>query len=312
MNLLLHTTGSDPHPWLAAFQEALPQAQIRIWQQEDNAPADYALVWKPPAEMLRQRTELKAIFALGAGVDALLQLGDELPVGVPIIRVDDAGMGIQMAEYVVHAVLRYFRRFDQYGSDARRVLWQPQAPQSKADFGVGILGLGVLGQCIAQQLQPFGFPLQGWSASAKEIPHVKSFVGEASLPAFLAASKVLVCALPLTPQTQNIIDRHVLAQLPHGAYVINVARGGHVVDADLLEMIAQGHIAGATLDVFRQEPLPPEHPFWREPRISITPHISAITLRDESVQQIAAKIQAIEHGQPIATIAGLVDQHRGY
>ena len=309
MNIIYYAAGADPEVWLKAFRHYLPDAQIRIWEEGDTAPADYALVWKPPAAMLRGRTELKAIFNLGAGVDAILQLSDALPVGVPLIRVDDAGMGVQMAEYVAHAVLRHFRRFDEYQHLQDENQWQPLTPHRKEEFSIGVLGLGALGHRIIEGLRVFGFPILGWSRSPKQIDGVQCFAGEAGLQEFLSKTKVLVLILPLTKETENLLDKSKLALLKPGAYVINVARGAHIVEEDLLSLIQSGHIAGATLDVFREEPLPKSHAFWTERRIHITPHISALTVRDESAKQIAGKIAALERGE---TVAGLVDQLKGY
>jgi glyoxylate/hydroxypyruvate reductase A len=309
MRILFHAVDANPAPWLADLQAALPQAQIRVWEAGDTAPADYAVVWKPPAAMLAGRTDLKGIFNLGAGVDAILQLGEALPEGVPIVRLDDAGMGVQMAEYVSHAVLRYFRRFDQFAAQQKEGQWRFAKPHDKAAFSVGILGLGVLGSRIASALAPFGFPLHGWSRTQKSLAGVTCHAGAEGFDAFMAASKVVVCVLPLTAETTDLLDAAALAKMPRGGYVVNVARGAHLVEADLLAAVESGQIAGATLDVFRQEPLPADHPFWREPRITITPHIAAVTLRGDSVRQIAAKILRLEEGQ---SVPGLVDRGRGY
>jgi glyoxylate/hydroxypyruvate reductase A len=306
---------TDFETWIADFSTALPQAEIRFWQEGDNAPADYALVWRPPAAMLQGRHGLKAIFNLGAGVDAILQLGDALPAGVPLIRIDDGGMAIQMAHYVTHAVLGYFGRYDIYRQQAARGEWRPLPAPDKRDFSIGILGMGVLGSRIAEALAHFDFPLNGWSRSPKSLPGVRSFVGDDDLDAFLRASRVLVCILPLTDATRGIVNRQNLQKLQKGAngtdgaYLINVARGGHVVEADLLALIQEGQIAAATLDVFEQEPLPPQHPFWREPRISITPHISAVTVDVDTVEQIRNKIYALEQG---LSVNGVVDRSKGY
>jgi len=304
--------GSDFERWIADFNKALPQAEVRFWQEGDNAPADYALVWRPPPAMLQGRSDLKAIFNLGAGVDAILKLGDALPAGVPLIRIEDGGMAIQMASYVTHAVLGYFGRYDIYRQQAARREWRPLPEPSKRDFSIGILGLGVLGSRIAAALAHFEFPLNGWSRTPKELPGVRNFVGDDALDEFLRASRVLVCILPLTDATRGIVNRKNMEKLQkgaEGAYLINVARGGHVVEADLLALIHEGQIAAATLDVFEQEPLPPGHPFWQEPRISITPHISAITVDEDSVQQICAKIQLLEQGK---TVSGIIDRSNGY
>ncbi len=218
-------------------------------------------------------------------------------------------MGVQMAEYVTHAVLRYFRRFDEYEAQARAGQWLAQPQHRKEDFSVGVLGMGVLGTRVLQALAPFGFPLRGWSRTEKSMPGVQAYHGKDGLDTFLRGTRVLVCMLPLTPDTSNLIDRSNMSKLPAGAYLINVARGAHLAEPDLLNLIKSGHIAAATLDVFRNEPLPAQHPFWQEPRISITPHISALTLRRESVQQIAEKISKIEDGQ---MVDGMVDRNLGY
>jgi len=309
MRILFYAPESNPEAWRAALGKAMPAADVRIWQDGDDAPADYAVVWKPPREMLQPARGLKAIFNIGAGVDAILELGDGLPADLPVIRLDDAGMGVQMAEYVTHAVLRYFRRFDEYDAQARAGQWRFLKPYSKADFTVGILGLGLLGSRIAASLTQLEFPLCGWSRSAKDLPGVACHHGADGLDAFLRASRVVVCVLPLTPETARILNRTNLAKLPRGAFLINVARGGHLVEADLLELVQDGHIAAATLDVVDEEPLPPTHPFWHEPRITLTPHIAALTLRDESARQIAGKVAALERGE---AVAGMVDRLKGY
>ena len=309
MQILFYADGSHADHWLTELQKTLPLADVRVWAEGDAAPADYAVVWKPPAVMLRGRDDLKAIFNLGAGVDAILQLGDDLPAKVPVVRLDDAGMAVQMAEYVTMAVLRYFRRFDEFEAQSRDHQWRFLKPREKADFNIGILGLGVLGSRIAEALQHFDFSVQGWSRSRKEIAGVRSYAGADELEDFLAQSRVLVNVLPLTAETRGMLDRDTLAKLPQGAYLINVARGAHVVERDLLALLDERHLAGATLDVFEHEPMPSDHPFWREPRITVTPHIAAMTLRGDSVRQIAAKIKLMERGQPIA---GLVDRLKGY
>ncbi|MDC8757931.1 2-hydroxyacid dehydrogenase [Janthinobacterium fluminis] len=310
MHILLHRADGDTAPWIADFAELLPEAEVHVWREGQKArPCDYALVWSPPQAILRELSEVKAVFNAGAGVDALLKFGDALPQHVPVVRLDDAGMGVQMAEYVSHAVLRYFRRFDEYATQARAGQWQPLPAHRKEDFSVGVLGMGVLGSRVLEALAPFGFPLRGWSRTQKTLDGVACFSGADGLDAFLRGSRVLVCMLPLTPDTGNLLDRARLSALPPQAYLINVARGAHVAEPDLLTLIKSGHIAGATLDVFRNEPLPVQHPFWQEPRITITPHISALTLRRESVEQIAAKIRRLEAGLPIA---GIVNRTQGY
>ncbi|WP_432258950.1 2-hydroxyacid dehydrogenase [Cupriavidus sp. TMH.W2] len=313
MKLQLYVPDGRYDPWIAGFAEALPEARCATWEDSRGEPADYAVVWRPPVEMLRGRSDLKAVFNLGAGVDGILRLRDEapdaLPAGVPIVRLDDAGMAAQMAEYVAHAVLRYFRKLDAYEAQQRAGNWKFLKPHRRADFTVGVMGVGTLGTHIARTLAGFGFPVRGWSRTARVIEGVSGFYGDAGQAPFLDGLRVLVNVLPLTPQTENILNAGLFARLARGAYVINVARGQHLVEEDLLAAVQSGQVGGATLDVFRTEPLPAEHPFWQEPRITITPHISALTLREDSITQIAGKIRALRAGQPIA---GVVDVQRGY
>ena len=306
MKITFCCTGTEPEPWLAGLRAALPQARVELWQA-GASPADYAVVWAPPQQFFDEQMQLKAVFVIGAGVDALLKL--RLPPNVSFVRLDDAGMAVQMAEYVCHAVIRHFRELDRYAEDISQGRWTFHKPRHRADFPVGIMGLGVLGQRVAQALTHFEFPVNGWSRTAKNLDSVHGFHGAQQFNAFLAASRILVNLLPLTSETINIMNRDTLSRLQPAGYVINVARGAHLVDDDLLVLLDSGQLAGATLDVFRTEPLPLAHPFWRHPRITITPHTSARTLRDTSIAQIAGKMAALERGEPVA---GLVDVGRGY
>ncbi|HEJ7135370.1 TPA: glyoxylate/hydroxypyruvate reductase GhrA [Serratia marcescens] len=313
MNIIYYHPLFNALEWLAGIKQRLPQAEIREWQRGDERPADYALVWRPPHEMLANRRDLKAVFALGAGVDAILDQERKhpgtLPAGVPLLRLEDTGMAQQMQEYALSYALRYFRRFDEYQALQQRQEWQPLDPHSLDDFTIGILGAGVLGQSVARKLTEFGFRVRCWSRSAKQIDGVQSFAGEAQRAAFLDGVKLLINLLPNTPETVGILNRELFAQLSTGAYLINIARGAHLVEADLLAALEQGQLAAATLDVFAREPLPQDHPFWRHPRVTITPHIAAITLPQQAMDQIAANIRALEAGH---APAGVVDRQRGY
>lgn len=313
MNIIYYHPLFNAQEWLAGIKQRLPQAEIREWQRGDERPADYALVWRPPHEMLANRRDLKAVFALGAGVDASLDQERKhpgtLPAGVPLLRLEDTGMAQQMQEYALSYVLRYFRRFDEYQALQQRQEWQPLDPHSLDDFTIGILGAGVLGQSVARKLTEFGFSVRCWSRSAKQIDGVQSFAGEAQRAAFLDGVKLVINLLPNTPETVGILNRELFAQLSTGAYLINIARGAHLVEADLLTALDQGQLAAATLDVFAREPLPQDHPFWRHPRVTITPHIAAITLPQQAMDQIVANIRALEAGH---APAGVVDRQRGY
>ncbi|WP_114971891.1 2-hydroxyacid dehydrogenase [Rhodoferax ferrireducens] len=306
MKITFCCTDTKAEPWLTGLEAALPGAQVALWQP-GAPPADHAVVWAPPQQFFDEQPQLKGIFNIGAGVDALMKL--RLPPQATLVRLDDAGMSVQMAEYVCHAVIRHFREFDGYEADMRAGQWSYRKPRHRADFSVGVMGLGVLGERVARALQMFEFPVNGWSRSVKTIAGVRGFAGVAQFDDFLRATRVLVNLLPLTPDTQDVMNRETLSKLQPGGYVINVARGAHLVDDDLITLLDSGHLAGATLDVFRTEPLPAEHPFWTHPKISLTPHTSARTLREESIAQIAGKIMALECGDPVA---GIVDPERGY
>jgi glyoxylate/hydroxypyruvate reductase A len=306
MRIYFHASATKPAPWVDALQAAFPAAEVAAWAP--GAPyADYAVVWAPPQQLLDEQPQLKAIFNIGAGVDALLPL--RIPQHTLLVRLDDAGMSVQMAEYVCQAVIRHVRELDVYEQATREGKWSYRKPRERGDFPVGVMGLGVLGSRVVRALQHFEFPVRGWSRSPRPIEGVQCFAGDAQFDAFLAASRILVCLLPLTAQTEDILNRKTLGRLQPGGYLINVARGGHLVEEDLLALLDSGQLAGATLDVLREEPPPADHPFWRHPKITLTPHTSARTERDASVAQIAGKIRALERGEPVA---GVVDRVRGY
>jgi glyoxylate/hydroxypyruvate reductase A len=238
MKITFCCTDAKPEPWLQGFSAALPGVEISVWQP--GAPqADYAVVWAPPQQFMDEQPGLKALFNIGAGVDALLKL--RLPPQALVVRLDDAGMAVQMAEYVCHAVIRHFREFDGYEADTQAGRWGYRKPRLRSDYPIGVMGLGVLGERVAKALAQFDFPINGWSRSPKAIDGVRGFAGADQFNDFLAASRVLVNLLPLTPDTANVINKDTLGRLLPGAYVINVARGAHLVDEDLVAAIDSGH-----------------------------------------------------------------------
>lgn len=309
MRITVCLTDNRPDPWIEGLRAALPEAEVENWAP-GAAAADHAVVWAPPQALLDDQPGLRGLFNIGAGVDALLKL--KVPPQTQVVRLDDAGMSVQMAEYVCHALIRHFREFDAYEAESRAGRWSYRKPRERRDFAVGIMGLGVLGERVAKAVAQFEFPVNGWSRSAKDIEGVRCFAGEEAFDGFLRASRVLVNLLPLTAATRGILNRGTLSKLnggQPGGYLINVARGAHLVEADLIPLLDSGQLAGATLDVFEVEPLPADHPFVRHPKITVTPHCSARTEREASIAQIAGKIRAIERGEPVA---GVVDVQRGY
>ena len=309
--IFYHQTFDTPF-WIRELEKQLPGARVREWKAGDNQPADYALVWHPPVEMLQGRA-LKAVFALGAGVDSILSKlrdhPDMLPLSIPLFRLEDTGMGRQMQEYAVSQVLHWFRRFDDYQALKLASRWQP-LPEYRADeFTIGIMGAGVLGAKVAESLQPWGFPLRVWSRSRKSWPQVQSFAGQAELGGFLQGTRVLINLLPNTAETVGIINQTLLAQLPDESYLLNLARGVHVVEEDLLAALNSGKLKGAMLDVFSREPLPQESPLWAHPRVAMTPHVAAVTRPMEAIAYIAGTISRLERGE---SVSGQVDRQRGY
>lgn len=313
MKILFYEQHADAALWMHDLARELPEAELREWQPGDTAPADYAIVWRAPRELFANRPDLKAVFNLGAGVDAILDVERKepgtLPPNAKLVRLEDTGMAQQMVEYATHAVLRYMRRFDEYDTSQREGRWEKLKAHPRASFTVGVLGLGVLGTKVARSLTALGVPVRGYSRSEKQVDGVTTYAGDAQFDSFLDGVKVLINLLPHTPDTEGVLNRGTFARLARGAYLVNLARGAHLVDEDLLQALQSGQIAAATLDVFHTEPLPADHPFWRTPRITITPHISAETLREESIVQIAQKVKAMERGEPIS---GIVDLKRGY
>ena len=312
MEILFAMNGVNSSLWLDALRKAMPVAKIRTWLPGDRAPADYVLFWKGDPVALSARTGLKAIFNMGAGVDALMRLVSEHPGliddRVPVIRLEDAGMARQMVEYALYWALRFARRFDIYEAQARERVWQPLDACSFDAFPIGVLGAGKLGLPVATALAGLGFPVRVYSRSEKGAPGVTPYAGPERLMAFATGARLIVNLLPNTPETEGILGKRLFDAMADGSYIVNLARGSHVNDKELIAALDSGKLARAVLDVFRAEPLDAAHPFWSHPGIDITPHISARTLLAESVAQVAEKIARCERGE---TLTGL-DFRRGY
>jgi len=304
--------------WAAALSTALRERGLAadVWarsaaltEPDPHAPAaDVAVVWRPPGALFIEQPRLQALFNLGAGVDALLAL-PELPPQLPLYRLEDAGMARSMADYALAAVLRSYRRFDRYAQAQAAQRWRAEPLPQRETYAVGVLGMGVIGAAIATTLQQQGFAVRGHTRSRRTLAGVRCYAGDAEFDAFLAGLDVLVAALPATPDTDGLLDKAALAKLAQGAHVVNVGRGNALVEADLVALLDEGHLSGATLDVFAQEPLPPGHPFWARSDILVTPHVAAETERDPAVAQVADKLVAWSRGEPVS---GLVDRGRGY
>jgi glyoxylate/hydroxypyruvate reductase A len=297
---------------VAMFHAALPEADIALVDgmardSSDPTDADYVVTGYRNATLFDRERRMKAIFAFSAGVGHLLSLPN-LPDEIPVIRLEDAGMAPQMVRYVLAAILRLAQRLDVYAHYQRDHRWRQLPPRAPREIHVGVLGIGVIGSEIARALIHFDFAVRGFARHRQSIAGVRCFA-DGEFNEFLGGLDVLVATMPLTAETAGILNRATLSRLADGAHLINIGRGAHLVEGDLLALIDEGKLSGATLDVFHDEPLPADHRFWGRPEIVVTPHIAGTTLPQEAVMQIVAKIKRLERGQPVT---GVVDRERGY
>jgi glyoxylate/hydroxypyruvate reductase A len=304
MHAILFLGGEDPAGWIEEFERVAPDLELRTWANRgDAADIDVVLGWRHPKGASKHYPNLKLISALGAGYEHIL--GDQdRPKGVPVVRLIDLKLTQAMTEYVLLHVLRYHRQLPQFEQFQREGRWVKLPPPDTDARRIGILGLGALGIDAGQRLAALGFPVAAWSRTPKCVDNVEVFYGPAQLDAFAARTDILVCLLPLNAETRGIIGTRLLSKLPRGAYVINPARGGHVVDAELIASLDSGHIAGATLDVFHTEPLPADHPFWTHPKITVTPHIASTTNPRSAVPQIVDNVRRVRDGRELQNRVG--------
>jgi len=293
--------------WTAAFKAKQPAIQLEVGPKvEQPESVDILLLWNHPTGCLAPFTGVKLYYSLGAGVDHLMKDKGLLPQ-VPICRIVDPLLSFSMSNYILFAVLHYQRQWDKYTQDRAEKIWDHDAVCERA-VKIGILGLGTLGSDAAKKLQLMGFEVMGYSPSRKALPNIKTYA-EGELPAFLAACNVLVCTVPFTPATQGLLSMPLFKQLKSPTYLINVARGGVQVEADILEALDKGYLSGAFLDVFETEPLPKDSPFWEHPKVQITPHIASITNPEAGVGQILDNATAVQKGE---ALQHTVNSKKGY
>jgi glyoxylate/hydroxypyruvate reductase A len=307
--ILFKSTPAAVARWRPYLAVAWPERDVRFWPDiGDRATIDYALVWHPEPGLLASLPNLKLIVSLGAGIDHLL--GDpRLPPGVPILRLVDPHMTRAMCEYVALQVLRLHRQDVDYRAQQAAGEWRERPQKNASERRVGILGFGVLGEAAGRTLQALGFDVAGWSRTPRQVPGFTTYAGAAGLDRMLARSEILVCLLPMTQETEGILNAALFARLPRGAGLVNAGRGRHLVEADLLAALGAGQLSAAVLDVFHDEPLPAGHSFWRHPRIVVTPHVAAETNPPTAATIIADAIRDFEAGRPVAN---LIDPARGY
>ena len=299
MSILVIEEAAEAEEWARHLRAELPDVEIRVWPEvPDPEAVEMAVVWDD-LDALAGLPALRAVVVLGAGVDHLLGRLDAMPEGVACLRIVDDSVRAQMVEWVLLALVTHTRRWDDYRDQQRAGSYEELPVPVPPDLVVGILGFGVLGRATGELLRDTGYRVRGWSRSAKRAEGIECFAGDDELGTFLSACDVVVCMLPLTARTEGLLRRDTFATMKRGAYLINVARGGHVVEADLVAAIDEGRLSGATLDVQREEPMPAGHPFWSHPRIRITPHVATYTLARFCAAQVADNYRRLQRGEPL-------------
>ncbi|MCK0197290.1 glyoxylate/hydroxypyruvate reductase A [Ancylobacter sp. 6x-1] len=295
--LVFYSAVDDPAAWREALTAELPELDFRVAPEiGDPSEVSYALVWSPPAGFFAGFPNLKLVTNLGAGVDALVRRDDLVPV--PISRLNDPGMVQMMASYIIFAVTRYARDIPVFEEAQRRGEWTYVHPRALSEIRVGVLGLGELGGPAAAALARMGFTVSGWSRSAKRIEGVTSFTGRDGLEHILSDSEIVVVLVPLTRDSEGLIGAAELALMKKGAKLVNASRGRLVDEPALIAALASGHLGGATLDVFVEEPLPASHTLWTTPNVLITPHIASITVPSGAARDVAESIRRVRRGEP--------------
>lgn len=302
---------SDPvrgERWARVFAQRAPQLDFRIWPDVgDPAEVQYLAAWEPPADIGARFPSLRLLFSTGAGVDQFDHR--QLPSALPIVRMIEPGITAGMVEYVTHAVLDLHRDMAAYRRQQAQGLWQPLPVRAAGERRVGVLGLGELGRAVLARLASFGFDTAGWSRSPRTLEGSLCLHGAEGLAALLSRSEILVCLLPLTPETRGFLNAALFAQLPRGAQLVHVGRGPQLVQQDLLDALDAGQLSEAVLDVCDPEPLPAGHALWAHPRVRITPHIASMTQPETAAHAVLDNLERLAAGQPLL---GQVDRAKGY
>ena len=306
MSILVLATSSFVQAQLDALRALAPHETIHT-DVDAAADAEALLAFKLAPGVAARLPRLRFIAGAGAGVDDLL--ASDLPPGVPVTRPQDPLQAARMAQYAALAVLRWHRVLPRYEAQQRTHTWARHLPEPEEAWTVGLMGCGAMGRVVAQALLRFGYPVRAWTRTPHKEPDVECFSGPEGLEPFLGGTRVLICLLPLTPQTRGLIAAPVLSQLPRGAYVINVSRGALLDEADLVAALDAGHLAGAALDVYAQEPLPATSSLWANGRILLTPHIAATPRPQVAAAQLLDNLQRARRGEPLLHS---VDRARGY
>jgi glyoxylate/hydroxypyruvate reductase A len=287
MSILCIFENKNVAPWKKALTEKLPETTIEVYPNvKDPGAVNFIICWKPKNKVFEQFPNIKVVQSVGASI-AHITASQTLNTDTIITRVVDEKLSNDMWEFLITIVLSELKNTRSYAAQQAAGIWQQQPYQSIQNTTVSILGLGSIGGFVAEKFAQMGFHVKGWSTSKKELLKVQSYAGEHAFDAFLKNTDFLINLLPLTESTKNILNKTVFQKLPKNAFLINVGSGAHVVVADLIDQIDRNQLAGAFLDVFREEPLPKEHHFWKHPKIQITPHVASLTNVDRATDQIS-------------------------
>lgn len=309
MKRLFIASRGNPEQLAQLFRVELPDYEVLTQQpQASDEDVPFIVVGRPLPGVIRAVPGLKLVLSLNAGIEHLLASG-EVPEHLPIVRLVDDGLALGMAEWVLAQALAWHRNLFFYADQQARVEWTPQAEKLANERKVTVLGAGALGRPVAEHFIRFGFATRVWARSRHDIAGATSFAGKDQLADAVRGADILVNLLPLTAETTDIVDAGLIDLLADGAFFINGARGGHVVDADLIAALDSGKLSGAALDVFRVEPLPVEDPLWRHPLVRLSPHVAAPTHQTMAVKEMAANIRRFENDEPLLHV---VDRHKGY
>ena len=309
MSIVIVGPNRDRSDWVAAMRSIDPALKVEVWPEiSDPEEVEFAVCWNQPPDVLSQFPNLKCISSTGAGVEHLLN-DTTIPVGIPLVRLVDDDLKQSMAEYVMLGILEHFRQLEGYRQLQEQARWEERQIPHISQLGIGMMGFGKIGQYVAKKLSDFGFTVCGWNRGQRHDGEMRVYSGSDELGEFLGKANVLVCLLPLTSETESILNEQNLSRLPPGAYLINAGRGGHLVESDLLSALDSGHLSGALLDVFREEPLPVGHPFWNHDKITVTPHIASITNPVSASAEVVENYRRVLNNEPLLN---LVDIESGY
>nr|MBC7612163.1 glyoxylate/hydroxypyruvate reductase A [Pseudopedobacter sp.] len=299
MSIAIIFTNKNPDPWQAALKIHLPETVVEVYPSiKDYAAVDFILCWKPEPNVIDKFPNLKVIQSIGAGIDRIINT-QTIKEDQKVTRMVDENLSNDMFEFLLVAVLGQLKNINLYQQQQAQKMWLPTNYNSIKDFNVCILGLGTIGSFVAGKFVALGFKVKGWSVTRKDILGVESFEGEQEMSAALNGTDILINILPATRQTENILNKNRLKQLNKDAFLINVGRGEHLIEEDLLSLLDEGHLSGALLDVFKVEPLPINHPFWVHPKIQVTPHVASITNIKSAVLTVATNYQNHLSGKPL-------------